>query len=154
MTSVKPVAAPDGLRLMIAIANTGNAFTKGSGVVTVADTKLNFPFKIDTFVSHTAINYRVPWTRTVVPGDHQVSVRLTYDGGRVTTWNGTITIAGALQRQLQKSLQRDGRAAARGPASSHSSTRCCSARCDRWRSRASWGRSCSAAAARRAFVAR
>jgi hypothetical protein len=104
VTGVKPVAAPEGLRLQLAIANTGNAFTRGTGVVTVADTKLNFPFTIDTFVSNTAIAYRVPWTRTVVPGEHQVSVKLTYDGHRVTTWNGSITIAGSLQRQLQKDL--------------------------------------------------
>jgi hypothetical protein len=31
-------------------------------------------------------------------------VRLTYDGGRVTTWNGTVVIAGQLQRKLQKDL--------------------------------------------------
>jgi hypothetical protein len=120
VNSVKPITAPDGLQLMIAIANTGNAFAKGNGVVTVADTKLNFPFQIDTFVSHTAINFRVPWTQTVVPGDHQVSVRLTYDGDRVTTWNGTITIAGALQKQLQKGLRETTVAAKR--ASSHSYT--------------------------------
>jgi hypothetical protein len=115
---VKPIAALDGLRLMVNIANTGNAFTHGTGVVTVGDTKLNFPFKIDTFVSHTTIGYRVPWTRTVVPGEHQVSVRLTYDGDRVSTWNGTIVIAGALQKQLQKSLRATTVAAK--PASSHS----------------------------------
>jgi hypothetical protein len=104
VTGVKPVAAPDGLRLMIGIANKGNAFARGTGVLTVADTNLNFPFKIDTFVSNTSINYRVPWTRTVVPGDHDVSVKLTYDGDRVTTWNGTVAIAGALQKQLQQDL--------------------------------------------------
>jgi hypothetical protein len=104
VTGVKPVVGPNGLRLQLGIANTGNAFTHGSGVVTVADTKLNFPFNIDTFVSHTAINYRVPWTRTVVPGEHKVSIKLTYDGHRVTTWNGSITIAGSLQRQLQQDL--------------------------------------------------
>jgi hypothetical protein len=101
---VQPVAAPEGLRLQVAIANTGNAFTKGTGVVTVADTKLDFPFKIDTFVSHTAITFRVPWTRTVVPGSHRVSVKLTYAGNRVTTWNGTVVIAGTLERQLQQDL--------------------------------------------------
>ena len=104
VTGVQPVAGPDGLRLQLAIANNGNAFTKGSGVVTVADTNLDFPFKIDTFVSHTSINYRVPWTRSVVAGTHRVSVKLTYDGGRVTTWNGSIVIAGALQRKLQQTL--------------------------------------------------
>ena len=45
----------------------------------------------------------MPWTRTVVPGDHHVSVRLTYDG-RVTTWNGTVSIAGALKNQLERAL--------------------------------------------------
>ena len=121
VTGVTPVAAPDGLRLQVGIANQGNTFTHGSGVVTVADTKLNFPFQIDTFVSHTSITYRVPWTRTVVPGDHDVSVKLTYDNGRVTTWNGTIAIAGTLQRQLQKDLH-DTTVGAPKPASSHSLT--------------------------------
>ena len=77
--------------------------THGSGVVTVRDTKLNFPFKINTFVSHTAIGYRVPWTETVVPGDHDVSVRLNYDG-RVTTWNGTVSITGAVKSGLEHAL--------------------------------------------------
>jgi hypothetical protein len=121
VTGVQPVAAPDGLRLQVGIANQGNTFTHGSGVVTVADTKLNFPFQIDTFVSHTAITYRVPWTRTVVPGNHDVSIKLTYDGGRVTTWNGTVAIAGTLQRQLQKDL-RDTAVGAPKPVPSHSLT--------------------------------
>jgi hypothetical protein len=121
VTGVKPVAAPDGLRLEVGIANKGNTFTKGSGVVSVADTNLTFPFQIDTFVSHTAITYRVPWTRTVVPGDHDVSVKLTYADGRVTTWNGTVAIAGELQRTLQQGLDENAVGAAK-PASSHSLT--------------------------------
>ena len=38
---------------------------RGSGVVAVDDTNTNVPFTIETFVSHTSITYRVPWTRTV-----------------------------------------------------------------------------------------
>jgi hypothetical protein len=119
VTGVTPAAGPDGLRLQIGIANTGNSFTTGSGVVTVADTKLNYPFRIDTFVSHTAITLRVPWTRTVVPGSHDVSVKLTYANGRVTTWNGNVAIAGTLQRQLSKTL-RDNTVGATKASSSHS----------------------------------
>jgi hypothetical protein len=115
VSGVRPVAAPDGLRLQVAMANTGNAFTHGSGVVTVADTKLDFPFNIDTFVSHTAITFRVPWTRTVVPGTHPVSIKLTYDGNRVTTWNGSVVIGGTLQRHLQQSLH-DNQVGAPAPA--------------------------------------
>ena len=103
VSKVTPVAAPSGLVLDVGMVNAGNAFAHGSGVVAVDDTNTNFPFTIETFVSHTSITYRVPWTRTVVPGDHNVSVRLTYDG-RVTTWNGTISIAGALQNQLERAL--------------------------------------------------
>ena len=72
-------------------------------------------------MSHTAITYRVPWTRTVVPGEHDVSVKLTYADGRVTTWNGTVAIAGELQRTLQQGLDENAVGAAKS-ASSHSLT--------------------------------
>ena len=103
VSKVTPVAAPSGLVLNVGMVNAGNGFAHGSGVVAVDDTNTNLAFSIGTFVSHTSITYRVPWTRTVVPGDHNVSVRLTYDG-RVTTWNGTISIAGALQNKLERAL--------------------------------------------------
>lgn len=103
VTGVTPVAAPSGLVLDVGLANTGNAFAKGTGVVAVDDTNTNVAFTIGTFVSRTAISYRVPWTRTVVPGDHNVSVKLDYDG-RVTTWNGTVSIAGNLKNNLERAL--------------------------------------------------
>jgi hypothetical protein len=103
VSGVTPVAAPSGLVLDVGLANTGNGFGHGTGVVTVDDTNTNVPFTIGTFVSHTSINYRVPWTPTVVPGTHNVSVRLSYDG-RVTTWNGTVSIAGALKNNLERAL--------------------------------------------------
>jgi hypothetical protein len=120
VNSVTPVAAPSGLRLNVGLANTGNAFARGTGVIAVDDTKTNIPFTIGTFVSHTSITYRVPWTRTVVPGDHHVSVRLNYDG-RVTTWNGTVTIAGALKSQLERALH-ESDPGAPAPKPAHSST--------------------------------
>ena len=120
VTGVTPVAAPSGLRLNVGITNAGNAFAHGSGVIAVDDTKTNIPFTIGTFVSHTSITYRVPWTRSVVAGDHHVSVRLNYDG-HVTTWNGTVSIAGALKSQLERSLH-ETKPDAPAPKSSHSST--------------------------------
>jgi MYXO-CTERM domain-containing protein len=101
---VKPVVTSGAVGLQIAIANSGNALTRGSGVVTVEDTKLDYPFKINTFVSHTAIGYQVPWTKSIVAGDHAVSVRLTYDG-RVTTWNGTVSVTGAVKAGLEHALR-------------------------------------------------
>ena len=113
---VRPVASSAGVDLQIAIANSGNALTRGSGVVTVRDTKLNHPFKINTFVSHTAIGFRVPWTETIVPGSHDVSVRLNYDG-RVTTWNGTVSITGAVKSGLEHALHQTQPRAAAAPRS-------------------------------------
>jgi len=89
-------------------------------VIAVDDTKTNIPFTIGTFVSHTSITYRVPWTRTVVAGDHHVSVRLNYDG-RITTWNGTVSIAGALKSNLERALH-ESEPGAPAPKSSSSST--------------------------------
>ena len=101
---VRPVVASGGVGLQIAMSNSGNALTRGSGVVTGEDTKLDYPFKINTFVSHTAIGYQVPWTKAIVAGDHAVSVRLTYDG-RVTTWNGTVSVTGAVKAGLEHALR-------------------------------------------------
>ena len=53
---------PEGRRrvastLGVHIANTGNAFAHGTGVIRVPDTNTDFSFKIDTFVPGTAIVY-------------------------------------------------------------------------------------------------
>ena len=121
VSGVEPVAAPTGVRLNLGLKNAGNAFARGSGVVAIDDTNTNVPFTIDTFVSHTSITYRVPWTRTVVPGDHNVSVRLTYNG-RVTTWNGTVSIAGSLKNDLERALHESEPGAPKPAPPSHSSS--------------------------------
>src|SRR5262249_32303490 len=79
VTGAEPKATTNGVDLEIHIANNGNAFAHGSGVVRVASTKTDYPFKIDTFVSKTAIVYPVHWTNTVVPGVHDVQVDLNYE---------------------------------------------------------------------------
>jgi len=118
VSGVKPVVASGGVGLQIAMANSGNALTHGSGVVTVQDTRLDYPFTINTFVSHTAIGYEVPWTKAVVPGDHPVSVRLSYDG-RVTTWNGIVSVTGAVKSGLEHALRETKVGVSTHPASSN-----------------------------------
>jgi hypothetical protein len=104
VTGVEPRATAQGVALGVHIANEGNAFAHGNGVIRVADTKTDFDFKIDTFVSHTAIVYPMQWTKSVVPGSHHVQVDLEYEGGRRTTWNGTVDIAGSTKSRLQNDL--------------------------------------------------
>jgi hypothetical protein len=100
-----PKATPNGVELGIHISNEGNAFAHGTGVIRVADTNTDYSFKVDTFVSHTAIVYPMAWTKTVVPGTHHVQVDLTYEGGKRTSWTGTVDIAGAAQNQLESALR-------------------------------------------------
>ncbi len=105
VTAAEAKATPDGVDLGVHMANVGNAFAHGSGVIRVPDTNTDFSFKIDTFVSQTAIVYPMPWTKTVVPGTHHVEVDLTYEGGRRTSWSGTVVIAGDAENQLQSALR-------------------------------------------------
>ena len=105
VSGAEPKASPGGVTLGVHIANDGNAFAHGTGVIRVADTNTDFSFKIDTFVPRTAIVYPMQWTKTVVPGSHHVEVDLTYDGGRRTSWSGTVVIAGDVQSRLEGALR-------------------------------------------------
>ena len=105
VSGAEPVADANGVMLGVHIANQGNAFAHGNGVIRVADTKTDVTFKIDTFVSRTAILYTTKWTPTVVPGSHHVQVDLNYEDGRRTSWNGDIVIAGDEQNRLENALR-------------------------------------------------
>ncbi len=105
VTGVDPKAISGGVDLGIHMTNGGNAFAHGSGVMRVADTGTDVSFKIDTFVPGTAIVYPMAWTKTVVPGSHHVEVDLTYEGGRRTSWTGTVVIAGEAQTRLENALK-------------------------------------------------
>lgn len=105
VSGAEPKALPGGVTLGVHIANDGNAFAHGNGVIRVADTNTDYSFKVDTFVSGTSIVYPMQWTKAVVPGSHHIEVDLTYEGGRRTSWNGTVVIAGDVQSQLENALR-------------------------------------------------
>ncbi len=105
VTGARATATPDGVALLVGIANRGNAFARGTGSIKVADTNLEHRFTINTFVPGTEIEYRVPWTKDVIPGNHALSVLLRYDGGRQTAWNGNVAINRTTQAQLESELQ-------------------------------------------------
>jgi hypothetical protein len=105
VSGVDPKATGGGVDLGIHIANQGNAFAHGSGVMRVADTNTDFTFKINTFIPGTSIVYPAPWTKSVVPGLHHVEVDLSYEGGRRATWNGEVNLAGDAATQLENQLR-------------------------------------------------
>ena len=102
--SVKPVVQANILRLQFDVANVGNAFAKGSGTLTVPDTNTRLDFPVNTFVPHTSIKLPLAWTKDVVPGVHQVSLRLQDQNGRIFTWTGSVDVSGAVGAALERTL--------------------------------------------------
>jgi hypothetical protein len=100
VTGADATATASGIVLGLHIANQGNAFAHGSGVVRVADTNTDTSFKIDTFVSGTSIVYPMPWTKTAVQGTHHVEVDLNYEGHRHASWTGVVTVDSSLASAL------------------------------------------------------
>lgn len=99
VSGVTATARGDGLYLQIAIANTGRALTKATGVVTLPDGSFRRPFDIDTFVPGTTIEYPIKWTEAAKNGAQRAIVRLEY-GGERTRWEGTVTVGSTLQKEL------------------------------------------------------
>jgi hypothetical protein len=101
---VKPVVQANTLRLQFVVANVGNAFATGHGSLTVADTNTRRDFDIKTFVSHTTAKLAMAWTKDVVPGVHQVTLRLQDQSGRVVTWTGPVDVSGSIATSLEHTL--------------------------------------------------
>jgi hypothetical protein len=106
VTGVQPNAR-NGLVLRVHMDNRGNAFARGTGVVTVADAALRDAFPVQTFVPGTAIDFPVPWTHNVVPGRHVVNVRLEI-GKSVETWTGVVNITGEMVDQAARATRSSG----------------------------------------------
>ena len=107
VTKARPVARSDMINLALSIENRGNAFAHGTGLVSAPATGFRKEFKIDTFVSHTAIEMTIPWTRNAKVGRHEVRVQLAYEDGRRANWSGVIEISEELRAKLDKQLLRD-----------------------------------------------
>ena len=105
VSSASAIPTAAGITLGVHMANTGNAFALGSGVIRVPDTKTDYSFKIKTFIGGTSIVYPMTWVSTIPVGSHHVEVDLNYNGGRHLTWNGTVNVSGALASGLPKQLQ-------------------------------------------------
>lgn len=107
VTKARPVARSDMINLALSIENRGNAFAHGTGLVSAPATGFRKEFKIDTFVSHTAIEMTIPWTRNAKVGRHEVRAQLAYEDGRRANWSGVIEISEELRAKLDQQLLRE-----------------------------------------------
>jgi hypothetical protein len=71
-------------QVFVHFANTGNHLLKPTGVVKILDSAGNtvetLPFKMDTFLPHTAIDYPMLLTKALPPGDYHAKVQLVVPG--------------------------------------------------------------------------
>jgi hypothetical protein len=89
ITGVHGGAARDRQLLMVGIANPGTALTKGNGVITVNDggKKIRVPFKLDTFVPKTQIEYPVEVPGRALPAG---------------TYDATVTVSSPSSQQTRQ----------------------------------------------------
>ena len=71
-------------QVIVHIANEGNLLRKPTGTVTIFESKgkvvETLPFKMDTFLPHTAIDYPVLLKKALPPGDYHATVQLIVAG--------------------------------------------------------------------------
>jgi hypothetical protein len=104
VSSAEAIRTAAGITLGVHMANSGNAFALGSGVIRVPETKTDYTFKINTFLGGTSIVYPMTWTQSLPVGSQRVEVDLNYTGGRHLTWNGTIDVSSVFSSGLPKQL--------------------------------------------------
>ena len=98
ITSVRPIARPDGLYLAIGIANTGHGLTKAKGTVVLPSGDFSREFPIGTFVPGTTITYPVKWSTAAEKGVHDAVVNIEY-GSKSARWTGTFRVGEEVQRE-------------------------------------------------------
>lgn len=71
-------------QVFVHVSNDGNVLRKPKGSVTITSTSgapiQKLPFRMDSFLPHTAVDYPVQLTKALAPGSYVASVELTYDG--------------------------------------------------------------------------
>jgi hypothetical protein len=83
-------------QVFIHVANSGNILGKPTGQVTISKASdvsaaalETIPFRMDTFLPHTAIDYPVQLKTALPPGDYVASVKLSYSAPSTTGGTGT-----------------------------------------------------------------
>lgn len=101
ISGVTTDARPNGLNLLVGIANEGTGLTKARGALTLSGpTSFSADFAIDTVVPATSFAYPVVWTKEPKSGTYQAKVVIDY-GEQRAEWEGALTVGQADQANLQ-----------------------------------------------------
>ncbi len=91
-------------QVIVHMASTGNKLVKPTGRVTIFDSKSKLvqtlPFKMDTFLPLTAIDYPLLLKKALPAGDYQASVTLRVPGGPIVRANPTFSVSSTDVKQV------------------------------------------------------
>jgi hypothetical protein len=105
ISGVKAEARPDGMYLLIGIANNGTAIATGEGTVSVASGGFSQQFSLDQLVPTAKVQYPVKWTTDPAEGAYETRVEIKSEpGGKTVAWSGTFEIAGEQKDALADRL--------------------------------------------------
>jgi len=91
---VKAEARPDGMYVLVAIANDGTAPTSGEGTISMPSESFQQPIALGDMVPMASTGYPIKWKTDPAAGTYQAEVEIRYaDGSKVAKWSGSFTVA-------------------------------------------------------------
>jgi hypothetical protein len=101
ISGVKAEARPDGMYLLVAIANDGTAPTKGEGTLSIPGESFQEPIALGDMVPASSTGYPVKWKTDPAEGTYDAEVAIRYeDGAEVAHWKGSFIVGQAEANDL------------------------------------------------------
>ena len=105
ISGVKTEARPDGMYLIVGIANDGTAPTSGEGTVSLPAETFQQEIALGDMIPASNTGYPVKWKTDPIAGDYDGQVEIRYeDGTKVATWSGKVTVADTEVAELENRL--------------------------------------------------
>ncbi|HZK49858.1 MAG TPA: hypothetical protein VFD74_09710, partial [Thermoleophilia bacterium] len=105
ISGVKAEARPDGLYVIVAIANDGTAPTSGEGTISMPSEGFQQKIALGDMVPASSTGYPIKWKTDPVAGTYPAQAEVRYAGGtKVAKWSGEFTVVDANLAELKDRL--------------------------------------------------
>lgn len=105
ISGVKAEARPDGMYLLVAVANDGTGPTSGEGTLAVPSENFQQPIALGDMVPTASTGYPVKWKTDPAQGTYQAEAQIRYAGGtKVANWSGSFIVGDAEMKTLEDRL--------------------------------------------------
>lgn len=102
---VRAEARPDGMHLLVAIANDGTAPARGEGSIDLPGGGFHESITLGDMIPGSTTDYPVKWTTESVQGEYGAQVEIRYaDGQKVARWSGAFSVGSAEKEALENRL--------------------------------------------------